>query len=389
MRPYTKLLLPLLLLPLLLLLPGCATSSPPPVFQDPQTRFPGLADLAAQSPGRASDVLLVHGICSHDAAWAGQVVAQLAAAIVVNGSLPGAPPARPSAADAAANLGDVEVVPAFIDTPYGNLRFDALIWSPLTAPLKQQLCYDQTNKSALCAGSPPYTPTRARLNATGKDGLVDDCLADALIYQGVARDAIRQRMRAAILRTLPDQAAADAPLVVIAHSMGSKILFDTLLMMSEEAVDSPAARVARQTVDRMRFLVMAANQIPLLSLADQQITVAASTLRPSVVQPADSLQLLLQRRLERWGAAAGARQAAANLTLVAFTDPNDLLSYTLPAERYARGGVAVFNILVSNAPTYLGLLERPDDAHLNYLTNPDVARLIACGQPASALCKPR
>jgi hypothetical protein len=72
---------------------------------------------------------------------------------------------------------------------------------------------------------------------------------------------------------------------------------------------------------------------------------------------------------------------------VAFTDPNDLLSYTLPPQQYAQLGVTVYNILVSNAPTYLGLLERPDTAHLEYLNNPDVGRLIACGQPASARCK--
>jgi hypothetical protein len=79
--------------------------------------------------------------------------------------------------------------------------------------------------------------------------------------------------------------------------------------------------------------------------------------------------------------------AAPPLIMVAFTDPNDLLSYTLPPNRYAGQGLTLYNILVSNAPTYLGLLERPDLAHLDYLTNPDVSRLIACGQPTSKLCK--
>ena len=71
---------------------------------------------------------------------------------------------------------------------------------------------------------------------------------------------------------------------------------------------------------------------------------------------------------------------------MAFSDPNDLLSYTLQTDRYAREGVTAY-ILVSNAPTYLGLLERPDYAHLDYLSNPGVGRLIACGLPSSALCK--
>jgi len=180
-------------------------------------------------------------------------------------------------------------------------------------------------------------------------------------------------MRDAILQVM--ESGDTSPLVVISHSMGSKILFDTLLRMSEETPGSHAPLVAQQAVDRMRFLVMAANQIPLLSLADQQITAATLASAP------DSLQLLLQKRLAEKG-----RTADRHLTLVAFTDPNDLLSYTLPPEKYAREGITVYNILVSNAPTYLGLLERPDHAHLEYLNNPDVGRLIACGRPTSRLC---
>jgi hypothetical protein len=75
--------------------------------------------------------------------------------------------------------------------------------------------------------------------------------------------------------------------------------------------------------------------------------------------------------------------------LVAFTDPSDVLSYTLQTERYAREGATVYNVLVSNAPIWFGALERPDTAHLNYLENADVARLIACGQPVSQRCASR
>lgn len=357
----------LCLLLMALLLCACSTPYRPPQLVDAGTAYPGLIDLAAQAG--IADVLLVHGICTHDAAWADLVVSQLMRSLNAATSPPAA--ARVDGGP------QVQIVPSTVETPAGRLRFNALIWSPLTTGLKRQLCYDQSDKSELCAGAPPYSYTRARLNARFKDGLIDDCLPDALIYQGVARDEIRHRMRDAILQVLGSGDGDASPLVVVSHSMGSKILFDTLLRMSEEAPGSRAALVAQRTVDRMRFLVMAANQIPLLSLADQQITSAG--LAPAVP---DSLQLLLQKRLE-----SNERRADRHLTLVAFTDPNDLLSYTLPPEKYARDGITVYNILVSNATTYLGLLERPDYAHLDYLTNPDVGRLIACGQPTSSLCK--
>jgi|GEM_PF-816486 len=397
----------------LTLLAGCSTPYSPPQILDASTRFPGLVDLPVQTEGHTADIVLVHGICTHDARWAQQVVAQLTQAI--DGATMSI--ARAAAPDA----GGIEIVPSTIETPAGRLRFNALIWSPLTTPLKRQLCYDQTGKSAACTGAPPYPHQRALLNARLKDTLIDDCLPDALIYQGVARDAIRLRMRDAILRVLADGEAADnVPLVVIAHSMGSKIMFDTLLRMTLEAPASRAATTARRTMERMRILVMAANQIPLLSLADQPLdgaagaigidagasiaagagagagagtgagasvaadtgSVAVPTMDVAPVAPSDSLQLLLQQR-----GSSDQRRVPAPLTLVAFTDPNDVLSYTLPPERYASERVKVFNILVSNAPTWLGLLERPDRAHLDYLKNPDVGRLVACGVPASALCK--
>jgi hypothetical protein len=350
---------------LVFLLSACSTPYRPPLV--PPAVFPGLIDLAAQAEGHEADVLLVHGICTHDAGWADIVVPQLTRAL--DAALPA--PSRSNAGAA------IEIVQSTVTTPAGRLRFDALIWSPLTTDLKRQLCYDQSDKSLLCSGAPPYPHLRARLNARFKDGLIDDCLPDALIYQGVARDAIQQRMREAILKVL-EGARAEAPLVVIAHSLGSKILFDTLLRMSEEPAASPASALAQQGIERMRLLVMAANQIPLLSLADQPLPAASTAAEP----PPDSLQLLLRKRQ-----ADPRRRPTRPLTLVAFTDPNDLLSYTLDERKYAQDGVTVYNIVVSNAPTWLGLLERPDSAHLDYLSNPDVGRLIACGQPTSTLCK--
>jgi hypothetical protein len=274
---------------------------------------------------------------------------------------------------------DVLVVPSDVTTPQGTLRFRALIWSPLTTPLKQQLCYDQTDKSAICTGAPPFTATRARLNARFKDWFVDDCLPDALVYQGRARDEMQLRMRDAILRATRD-ADGDAPLVVIAESLGSKILFDTLLRMTEEPAGSPAAQVAMHEVRRMAWLIMGANQLPLLHMADQQLE-SGPAAAPAVP---DSLERLL--RLKQRGPAAG-RRGAPPLTLVAFSAPRDVLTFTLPQERYRQAGATVVNVLVSNAPTYLGLVEDPVRAHEDYLDNPDVGSLVACGMPRSGLCK--
>ncbi len=347
-------------------LAGCSLPYRPPQFIEADTRFPGLIDFVARAPTRSADVLLVHGMCTHDAAWADETVATLAAQLVAN--------APPAAAKTAAAPG-IQIVPHDVVTPQGTIRFRALIWSPLTTSIKQQLCYDQTDKSAICTGTPPFTPTRAKLNAQIKDSLVDDCLPDALIYQGVAREQIQLRMADAILAATRGSDPR-APLVVISESLGSKILFDTLLRMSEEPATS---RAAMREVQRMAWLVMAANQIPLLHTAEQPIATSVA-MRASTP---DSLQRLLAKRREP----VADRDAVSPLNLVAFTDPNDLLSFTLPPERYREQGATVMNVLVSNARTWFGWLADPVKAHVDYLANPDVGSLVACGAPRSSLCR--
>lgn len=356
----------------LALLAGCTMPYRPPQFMEADTRFPGLIDFVARAENKRADVLLVHGMCTHDASWASDTVATLAAQLAANTS---APRSRTGGTG-------IEIIPATIETPHGTLQVKSLIWSGLTTPIKQQLCYDQTDKSAICTGTPAFPATRARINAQVKDWLVDDCLPDALVYQGVARREIQARMRDAILAAT-EGADPAAPLVVISESLGSKILFDTLLAMSEEAADSRAAQAAQRDVERMAYLIMAANQIPLLQTAEQ-VPQAGASLTMQAAPPDSLAQLLAKRRAttrERRTPVGGP------LVLIAFTDPNDVLSYTLPPERYRAQGAQVHNVLVSNAKTYFGWLENPVDAHLGYLPNPDVGSLITCGVPRSALCK--
>ena len=132
-------------------------------------------------------------------------------------------------------------------------------------------------------------------------------------------------------------------------------------------------------------MFMGANQLPILGLADQDTSEKAGRpLSSNVGAPNDSLQRLLERKSQ-----ASEKSVAAfpSLTLVAFTDPNDLLSYRLQPSRYSVPGVSIADVLVSNDWTYLGFLERPDTAHTDYRKNPGVASLIACGRQKSSLCK--
>jgi hypothetical protein len=72
------------------------------------------------------------------------------------------------------------------------------------------------------------------------------------------------------------------------------------------------------------------------------------------------------------------------MTVVAFSDPNDLLTYRIVPEHLAEdfGEFRVINVLVSNDTTYFGYLERPDTAHCGYPWNPHVFGMLARGYQA-------
>ena len=73
------------------------------------------------------------------------------------------------------------------------------------------------------------------------------------------------------------------------------------------------------------------------------------------------------------------------ITLIAFTDPNDLLSYRIPPDHAAALGLGVFvvNVIASNADTYAWYAENPYPAHTDYDKNPDVLRLLFDGSERS------
>jgi len=94
--------------------------------------------------------------------------------------------------------------------------------------------------------------------------------------------------------------------------------------------------------------------------------------------PADSLDALLRLK----GPRISAMKSKPCPMVVAFNDPNDLLSYILAPAKQS-GSYAVVDVVVSNAPTYFGLLEMPDKAHGGYPGNKKVQELMAKGHSSS------
>jgi len=349
------------LLPALAVLSACSTPYRPPVVVHDSATFPGIASIVAQANGRPVDVLLVHGMCTHDTGWAERQIDRISGIVEDHAPAP-AISATPR----------VEVVERTRKLAGGTVRFHALVWSPLTAGMKHQLDFDMTGKPADCTAAGECKPKRASLNGYVKDNLLNDCLADAVIYQGESHAAIRDAMVRTISQVLDNDPDSEAPLVVVAESLGSKMLFDALSAMLESWQPRTRA-LGQQAAHRLGLLFMAGNQLPILGLAEQR-----------AIAPQDALQRFLDLRRRQPNRRAETLQ---RLAVVAFTDPNDLLSYRLLPARYMAPDVAVADVLVSNDSSWLGLIENPMTAHLDYLASPDVGTMIACGFPSVAFCR--
>ena len=364
-------------------LSACTTPYAPPVVVKDSAKFQGLADML--SPEQPLDVLLVHGMCTHDAVWAKDAMRRLAGIVDSNVALQ----TREEVVSMAAADGApaIQLVVSEAVIAGSKLRMTGVVWSPLTTQLKQQLLYDNTGEPTDCANDATCKPKRAKLNGSLKDNLLNDCLADALAYQGASRLVIRKAMIDALSKAL-DDTPVDARVVLISDSLGSKISFDAL----SEMLQSGTASRAQAAASRIGGIYMNANQLPILSLADQTIPEPGppgtlglkADMRNGPAPKPDALQSFVT---ERARAHEKLRTNAPYLTLVAFTDPNDLLSYRLLPSRYKSPQVDVVDVLVSNQSTYLGLVERPDTAHTSYIENPAVATAIACGLPKSTRCR--
>lgn len=333
-------------------------------------------------------------MCTHSADWAHGAVSNIYAALGGTGKVELVP----------SPVGDTGIVlfQQILTTPRGSIRANGILWSPVTTPIKTRLCYDQTHKSAACrstGSAVPYPYERATLNRILKDTILDDCLSDAVIYQGVARDDINQRIQQAVLQALAtsggvaasgEAAAAVAavdprtPLIVVTESLGSKVAFDAILRLTE----SPSATVRQageRIVDRTTSVFMNANQIPILALGDLQLDGTRKSLANGVGgYPDDPLAELIARRKAR-AIQRGSSDESPTLRVVAFTDPNDVLSYILAPSPWATS-YEVVDVVVSNGPTVMGLFEMPTTAHQGYVGNDQVRRLIACGTRTARQC---
>lgn len=399
----------------LLALAGCDRPYNRPALEEPRPRdmtarptapFPGIEALMT---GASLQVFWTHGMCTHDRDWAINRANLVARAMdaehpIFSDEAVAVPKRQPRDEDAFK-------VKATIRSAKGTTDITYLIWSPMTKQYKGMVTFDNSTDDNP-PGENPYI--RAKLNGDLKKGLMNDCLVDAVVYAGTNGDRIRKAMQNALCDALAGKFTNtqscdlssvndNRPLIFVTESLGSKFLFDAIRDLWQE--QSAAGKEALiQRLQSLRMLFMAANQIPLLDPANPVLPIAEAA--PSAAAPpaptnslANTVNIIRSAKraprrssppppgLPPQSIPAPLAALADSWAVVAFTDPNDLLSYRLLPRFVGRADdkereadePRLINIIVSNDDTILGYVERPDNAHCGYRWNPYVIGLMVKG----------
>lgn len=274
------------------------------------TAFEGLAQLAAGDEATAIDLLLVHGMCTHDEGWADAAIGQVATMLGAD--------AAPVVDRLAVSHSSADVFGADVATPAWQARIAAIVWSPIVASTKAELCQDTTSKAPACRRDAerlaPQWFSQASAAGPIRDSLVDDCMADAVIYLGRARDQINDQMQKALVTAARhfearrgNDTGVTRPLVVITQSLGAKLAFDALLRMQQ---DYSLSHVGDRLAERTTRIYLAANQLPFLQLGDA--TVADDGADSEAAGPAQRRHLMrLLESAEAASPSAGVTKRAA------------------------------------------------------------------------------
>jgi hypothetical protein len=266
-----------------------------------------------------------------------------------------------------------------------ELMFYELTWSEITAKEKEVLAYDNSGE---------YSFRRAEVNDLMKR-FSNDTGPDPIIYLGESRkDILISFSQSFCWMTygnwdeLPDEKKAVCRLpdvsaiindqyAIVSHSLGSRIAIDGMQHIASvlEQLTSPNDlyhdSIKESLQNKIVPLYMMSNQLPMLQLGRK------------LPEVSDQKNAYCNSDGEKYS-----ERMLSKTPIIAFSDPNDLLSYAIPpgfVEKYidSRLCIDVTNININIAREYdifgLGKFANPMDAHIGYDTDDRVVSLIAKG----------
>jgi hypothetical protein len=343
--------------------------------------FTGLTPYLNNPKGKMK-VLMVHGVGDHLPGYSTQFLEKLAQKLdLTSQSSHPKNITLTNRGDQSKNLGNLRISRLLSKDRKNELLFYELTWSKITAAQKEVLAYDNSGE---------YSFRRAKINDLMKK-FSNDTGPDPIIYLGESREDILVSFAQAFCwmakngwSSLPDEAMQSCSFndsnlaanvrhdefAIISHSLGSRITIDGMQRIASLIDDRDPA--FREALKRKEIpIYMMSNQLPMLQLGRKLPDIANQ--KQAYCEPTG--EKYQERMLSK-------------TPIIAFSDPNDLLSYAIPhgfVEKYldSRLCVDVTNININVATIFdafgLGKLANPLDAHIGYDTDDRVIALIAKG----------
>lgn len=276
-------------------------------------------------------ILMIHGVGTHAAGYSTRLRENLADSLgldTVSKREKNITLVNPN--DMKTEIGNLRVMQMSDSNGGKDLIFYELTWSGITSPEKQILHYDTSGK---------YTHKRAAFNNSMK-GFLDDVVPDPMIYlmdkDNLILNGTKQAMCWMLGRRWDELKDGDKDIchissyqqiknlsneniIFITHSLGSRILMDSMVEIVQQVgeIDGKADSKSQRIIDELKnkeiTVFMMANQLPLLQIARPQ---------PQV-----------HNKIAAYCSPKGKKyrqRVFKKVNIIAFSDPNDLLSYDIP-----------------------------------------------------------
>jgi len=390
----------------LTLLHGCSSSAEDLLCQIEGKPFPGVFPFIKDS-ANTTKVMMVHGVARHTPGYSTQLMEGLAnkmglnqiSAITKNITLT-------DPLDTTQNLGNLRIRQLSNEDKSHKLVFYELTWSEINDGRKKILAYDMSGD---------YAFHRAFVNEKIKR-VTNDFIPDQMLYVGGARKDILTSFTQAFcwmvaktwdnLPVTANQACSGEELksatvsmthdhyAFISHSLGSRIIIDGLQrisvmfsdMASESINDMAIERLSDKASERRELFVVDELlpvfqhlRIPIFMLANQLPMFQVTRGIPDVTGQHDTY---CRAEGEHYNL-----RTLSETDVIAFNDPNDILSYTITKEftdQYLDSRLCLettnININVADVTGAFGIdYASPDDAHNGYLTDERVIAMIVNG----------
>lgn len=356
--------------------------------------FGGIAP-TLDKPRGSTKVMMVHGVGSHIPGYSTEFLEKLSKELslrVKNRKFKELSLVHPNDPDK--KLGTLRVHRQTNETESREMLFYELTWSPITAEEKSVLAYDNSGE---------YSYRRAQINNLLKT-FSNDTGPDPMIYLGESHDDILMSFRQSFCwmikedwKNLPetyDQAClleggrltktalnnlvAD-DFAIVSHSLGSRIVIDGMQQLAGDVAEKDATR-GKSLKESTFIRELRQKEIPLYMLSNQLPLLQMGRKLPDV--HGQDAEYCLE------GGRNYADRIVNKTTIIAFSDPNDLLSYAIPSgfpEKYldSRLCIDVVNININVAEIVdlfgLGDVANPLTAHTHYDSDDRVVALVAKG----------